>query len=460
MGVETEWRAKNGGEVWSGWLPHLDLTAARAVTRGSHDHEGAFTAMAQEGTLTLRTVLDLTDLLRPAVQPGSDLDQALPDEVATLATRHGGIARCEISLPTHRDPPQLDIAFWTAEDPRPSALELRRFLTPWATGLRATASPPAVAAHPEFAGAKLRDGTASPALARIGPDLSRTWQRDFASVKRDVLDPNAALNPDHLADALTLGTAKADAIVAREPMSISIMPAGVPNVLTAQQVNDLLLDLLTPPLAPAPIQIDGAPPPRTRAERAGLKLADIAAVAKFGAPRTDAPSAPPLRLILVSGPKDHGAGEHDYPDWRERWSTLLALADGVEVGTADGWPSAEQLASADVLVGYSANAAWSAGRAAELDAFLARGGGLVLLHWAVNGRDAVPELAQRIGLASRSSTTRYRHGAVELDLAPAARDHPITGDLPAALLRFPQLLHFVDETYWALATIGARVAAE
>src|SRR5262249_44848164 len=165
------------------------------------------------------------------------------------------------------------------------------------------------------------------------------------------------------------------------------------------------------------------------------------AIASDGPP--PAPAAPaPLHLVLVAGPKDHGVNEHDYPDWQRRWSRLLALADGVTVETADGRPDEKQLASADALLIFSANPGWNATRAPQLDAFLARGGGFVLMHYAINGRDAVADFAQRTGLAWRDGASRFRHGAV--DLAFPKRGHEITRGLGLASL------HLYDETYWNL----------
>ena len=43
--------------------------------------------LKQPGTLTLRTKLDLWQMLRPAVQPGSTLDYTLPDEEVHLDVR-------------------------------------------------------------------------------------------------------------------------------------------------------------------------------------------------------------------------------------------------------------------------------------------------------------------------------------------------------------------------------------
>ena len=78
------WRPEAGDQGWSGWLPHLDLAVARAFTAGSADHDRLWDAIKRPGRLTLRTKLDLWQMLRPAVQPGSTTGYTLPDEEVTL----------------------------------------------------------------------------------------------------------------------------------------------------------------------------------------------------------------------------------------------------------------------------------------------------------------------------------------------------------------------------------------
>jgi type 1 glutamine amidotransferase len=133
--------------------------------------------------------------------------------------------------------------------------------------------------------------------------------------------------------------------------------------------------------------------------------------------------------------------------WQRRWYTLLSMAENVRVETVDGWPSQKLLDGADVVVLYSANPGWTAERGKQLDALLARGGGLVYLHWAVNGQKAPDALAQRIGLAWGTPASRFRHGPVELTFADPK--HPIT--------RGFEKLRFEDESYWRLAGDPKRV---
>jgi len=156
-------------------------------------------------------------------------------------------------------------------------------------------------------------------------------------------------------------------------------------------------------------------------------------------------------MILCASPKDAGhaaPGFYDYPLWRERWSKLLALADGVTVETADRWPSPEQWQRADVVAFYHDNPAWTADKAKDLDAFLERGGGLVFLHWSLNAYRDVEPLADRLGRAWGPGA-RFRYGTEELRFSP----HELTAGFNATQL--------VDESYWKLTGdfAGATVLA-
>jgi type 1 glutamine amidotransferase len=221
-------------------------------------------------------------------------------------------------------------------------------------------------------------------------------------------------------------------------------------------MKDLLAFLMLPGpevFEPAEIETTGAPPPRTWKEVRDVLGEDFGKTASDGVPasgeplNSDDPSSPdeaerrPLHVVLVAGPKDHGPGEHDYPLWLRRWSQLLALAKNVRVTTADRWPSDDDLASADVLVLYSANPDFSPEKAAQMEAYQKRGGGLVLLHYAVNGQRAPDRWADHIGLAWQDGHSRFRHGELTLNF-DSAGDHPIARGFGPT--------RFVDESYWEL----------
>ena len=297
--------------------------------------------------------------------------------------------------------------------------------------------------------------------AGLGPNLSNLRHRDYQSVLRDISQPSYALNPDFLTynvllddgravsgvvrtegEKLRIGDAKGielvvakDEVSAMKPGSISTMPEGLLKTLPADKLRDLLTFLLLAPpeeLRPATITRPGAPPLRKRKE--------VEAVLK-DSEKLDPEKLKPLNIVLVAGPKDHGENEHDYPDWQKRWSKLLPLAPKTTASIADVWPSAEQLKTADVLVFYSANPAWAPEKAEEIDAFQARGGGMVYLHFAVNGQRAPDQLAERIGLAWENGKSKFRHGALDLKFATDSK-HPI--------LRNFEKAHFEDESYWDL----------
>src|SRR5690606_98967 len=147
---------------------------------------------------------------------------------------------------------------------------------------------------------------------------------------------------------------------------------GLPKQLGPERMRDLMTFLLTPPPQMPRDHAGPRPQPRTRAEVQAILA---------GAPEP-AEKIRPLRIVLVAGPKDHGPGEHDYPAWQKAWAELLAAADEVEVATAWEWPSKEEFQKADVIVLYQ-HGDWNDERAADVDAFLKRGGGLVYIHWEI-----------------------------------------------------------------------------
>ena len=507
-GVAASWSATAGGESWTGWLPHPDLAVARAFTAGSADHERLWSLVAAPGRLTLRTQLDVNSLLQPAVQPGAKLDYepareeltarlpgAAPLTLRPLATTFGAMrpdawTAVTALLATGPGAPTDTAATWTrpAQPDVPRPLPLHRFKLPWAAPDTAPPAPVAARIIPEIDGGNWLRGrrlfhSEQLACARchrvrgegqhIGPDLSHLVQNDYAGTLRDILEPSSAINPDYPAftveltdgaapltggivgeSATELRVADAAGHIRTVPRTSvratraalrSLMPEGLLASLDATQVRDLMMFLLTSPLEPAPIEGKTLPPPpRARAEfDAVLKNLRSAAPAAAGA-------AKPFRILLVDGPKDHGQGEHDYPQWRARWSTLLALADGVTVDTAHIWPTAGQFARADVICFFNNNPGWNDERGRELDAYLARGGGAAYFHWAVEARLAAPGFARRLGLASNSQTTKYRHGPVGL----VFHDHPLArGFSPANFT--PD--NFIDETYWALVGDPADV---
>ena len=364
----------------------------------------------------------------------------------------------------------------TNEDASPRPLPLHRFIVPWVDAGRRT---DAAGTDPPLERAELQGGSwgrgrrvfrseaagcfkchaLHGAEARIGPDLSNLVHRDYASVMRDIVDPSYAINPDYFGHVISLQNGQVLTGVLRteggevllgddkgtitrlqqhdiEQMqlaSVSIMPKGLSDKLSPEQVLDLMTYLLTPPPQMPLDSPLSAPPIRTRAE---------VAAALAGAPE-DGVAPRPLNIVLVDGQKDHGPGEHDYPAWRRVWEQLLTADPTLTVATVRDFPSDEQLAAADVVVFFQ-KGSFDRQRPAKLDAYLKRGGGAVYIHWAVNGDEQVTEFSKRIGLASRGGNIKFRHGPLTLDMHNT--NHPI-------LRNFDQL-QLYDESYWLLS--GSR----
>ena len=202
--------------------------------------------------------------------------------------------------------------------------------------------------------------------------------------------------------------------------------------------------------------------------------AEIEAVLAQAPPAPPASGLRPLEIVLVADEKDHGLNEHDYPLWQKRWKVLLGGKEGedaemqvnlygppapgdpkvllagtpkVKVTTAWQWPSREQLRGADLIVMYCYRSGgghwlWNEERPKDVEAFVSRGGGFVVIHAAtyMHVDMTLPEwkpLLELTGLAFGKGN-RTRRGPMEIRLAA---DHTICRGLP-------QIIQWVDEPFW------------
>jgi putative heme-binding domain-containing protein len=293
--------------------------------------------------------------------------------------------------------------------------------------------------------------------ATIGPDLSNLASRDAASVLRDIKEPSASINPDYVAYNVTLSDggeltgfirAQDDASIKligadgketqfhptdvkeMRPSSVSLMPTGLIDALKGEQIRDLLTFLLN------------EPPKRGRAE--------IEAALSAGENHHSQIADRKLEIVLVASKQDHGPGQHDYPAWQTNWLHLFTSAGtNVTATAAWEWPSKEQFQTASAIIFYFWNHDWSAERYRQLDEYLERGGGVVVLHAATIADQEPEQLAERIGLASQPQRTKYRHTPLDLKIiAPA--DNPIT-------LGLSRQIHFLDEPYWPMIGNAGKV---
>ena len=497
-----------GKATWQGWVPHPHAAVTNAMLAGS-THLEQLRAVQDEQVWRFEGKLNLKDMLRPAIQPGATIDHVPPPETVMLrlsadrpydwkvgnqgrVSKDGAntgtpsiitLKNTEKPIPWSVDfksaegAPNVEIAWATAEDPqRWRPMPTTRFLVPWAPETKASQNTTVVAQNlpgdwargrklfndPNIGCAKCH--SVNGAGGNLGPDLGNLAFRDPESVRRDIVNPSYAIHPDYLGHVVTLkngkvltGTLRSKGntllvgdsqgttheiprgeVESLEPVAKSVMPDKLDEKLGKEGMVDLIHFLLSG--APSmPLEGRAVPyPARSRAEV--LKVL-------AGAPEGEMKKGP-INILLTAGPKDHGPQEHDYPAWQKVWTRLMAMAPGVEVDTAWEWPKKEQLEKAKLLVLFQ-RGDWNGQRAQDMDAFLQKGGGVVLLHWAVDGRMQTEAFAERIGLAAHGGGIGFRHGPLTLNLQKDAMDHPI--------LRNMGDLKIHDESYWKLTGREDRV---
>src|SRR2546422_7099713 len=278
-------------------LPHPSIAASKTLTAGSAEHE----AFLKESRFTMRTVINRSDPFVPAVQPGSKLDWEQAVEDFDVRTDYAGstVSGDKISELTVINPSIQANGVCLEKSDLRHRVSTTRLFVPWAVQ---GPEPIAVAkARTDVKGNWLRgrrvffsDGgcatchTIRSEGTMFGPDLSNLIFRDRDSVLQDILRPSATINPDHAGTMLTLkdGTSVAgivrgikdgkvslalpagvqtelpqDTVAGTEPLKTSLMPEGLREVLTDEQLEDLLTFLLVSPLEPAAITRTDPPIP-------------------------------------------------------------------------------------------------------------------------------------------------------------------------------------------------------
>jgi type 1 glutamine amidotransferase len=190
---------------------------------------------------------------------------------------------------------------------------------------------------------------------------------------------------------------------------------------------------------------------------------DGAEIEKVLAKVTSPKELPEMNIVLLADMNDHGIDEHGYPLWQKRWALLLggknvgdyketqvnlfgkAIGDyneiiagknNVKVSTAWEWPGDEQFKSADVIVAYC-YLNWNPQRLRQVEEYLSRGGGLVVVHPATWTKpEPSTEVAKLLGI---SGYKFYRHGIVDMKIT--APDNPVC-------IGLPERIKFDDEAYW------------
>ncbi|MDG2256174.1 MAG: ThuA domain-containing protein [Opitutaceae bacterium] len=139
-----------------------------------------------------------------------------------------------------------------------------------------------------------------------------------------------------------------------------------------------------------------------------------------------AQAADPIRVFIRAGEKTHAPGAHEHPQFLADWKPLLE-SRGVVCNGALEFPTKKQLANTDVLILNSKEAGNIYGEEREnLNTFLKRGGGLVVLHAGAVSRD--PDWYKAIiGGSWRHGTTKFLEAPMSLYFTNV--ENPITKDV-------------------------------
>jgi putative heme-binding domain-containing protein len=312
-GLEAGWQSATG-EAVKAWLPHADFAVSHSLTDAGGAQRTFFAKLREPGTVTLRGQLDLGRMLYPAIQEGSKLDWEYPREQVTVVLeaarpfqltvgkdtaashpqgtshtarqsvtgKHGSWFPFTVAFAAGVGDPALTAHWFTDRSATPRPFPLRRVLLPYAQPQDAPPMPhnedlPVLTGGNWANGKTLFQGLCAVCHkirgegGRVGPELTNLIYRDYDSVLRDIRDPNAASNPEHVAYTVTKkdGSVLAAVLVAEnansislaqpggevievpraeiaamQQLAISLMPPGLDKAVTAEQLRDLMSFLL------------------------------------------------------------------------------------------------------------------------------------------------------------------------------------------------------------------------
>ena len=143
-------------------------------------------------------------------------------------------------------------------------------------------------------------------------------------------------------------------------------------------------------------------------------------------------AAEPLRVFIRAGVKTHGPNQHDHPRFLKEWTPFLTER-GMKVEGDMDFPEAAQLDKTDVLIIFAQDGMKIAGeQRTDLEKFLRRGGGLVVIHDGVVSGDQHEWCKKIIGGAWRwpaadlpkEKATKWLEG--DVDVCWVDTEHPIS----------------------------------
>ena len=159
----------------------------------------------------------------------------------------------------------------------------------------------------------------------------------------------------------------------------------------------------------------------------------------------DAKLSKEVRILWLSGPEDHGGGEHDYIRVKELFVPMLKSISHITVEEAFGFPTQEQFDAADVLIQYIHHPDLGDKQFKMFRNFVSGGGGVVSIHESCIMRPIkqAEKLAGCIGCSWK--------GNRESKWSKFGHDHPLFLDTThPAFTGLPKSVRFNDESYWNL----------
>lgn len=306
-GVDGRWTPEHSSSkvaAWSGWLPHVEPGIAAAFSKGSAAYEAWQERLTQPGMLSLKTRVALPGsriTLHGLADNSFSMTAGSSTARSTAAGREAiihdlmpdpatGLFDLAIDLPTgpNAGPTTFHLAYSTDADARERPLPLESLLPHWAPTQRHLPSAPSTkpiespltAGGDWDRGKAIFHGEAKCATChvvggeggRIGPDLSNLLHLNPESVLRDIIEPNASINPDYASFMLTLKsgvklagviqpdgerlrvveavdkstTIGRDDVAEVRASNVSLMPEGF-KALGDEKLRDLLTYLTTEP---------------------------------------------------------------------------------------------------------------------------------------------------------------------------------------------------------------------
>ncbi len=159
----------------------------------------------------------------------------------------------------------------------------------------------------------------------------------------------------------------------------------------------------------------------------------------------DAKLSRDIRILWLSGPEDHGGGEHDYIRIKELFVPMLKTVPRVTVDEAFNFPTQNQFDEADLLIQYLHLPDLTDEQFAMYQKFVDRGGRVVSIHESCIMRpvERAEKLAGCIGCSWKGNkASRWSKFGHDFPLF-LKTEHPAFVGLPKSVL-------LNDESYWNL----------